>query len=86
MHCVFMRLVILASLCCVTVQAAAVEPLKVLLVVGGCCHDYESQAKLLKTGIEDTINATVEVIYNSDTSTETQNNLTDWKKVKTFPT
>ena len=72
MRFVFMRLVVLVSLCCFTAQASAVEPLKVLLVVGGCCHDYDSQAKLLKTGIEDTINSTVEVIYNSDTSTETR--------------
>ena len=75
----FMRLTILVSLCfgmphhCVFVQmveAAAVEPLKVLIVAGGCCHDYATQTKLLKEGIEERINASVEVIYNPDTSTE----------------
>ena len=75
----FMRLTILVSLCfgmphhCGFVQiveAAAVEPLKVLIVAGGCCHDYATQTKLLKKGIEERINASVEVIYNPDTSTE----------------
>ena len=75
----FMRLTILVSLCfgmshhcgfVQTVKAAAVEPLKVLIVAGGCCHDYATQTKLLKNGIEERINASVEVIYNPDTSTE----------------
>ncbi|MDO7713668.1 MAG: hypothetical protein MUP93_02235, partial [Pirellulales bacterium] len=57
----FMRLMILVSLCLITphhrclvqtVEAAAVEPLKVLIVAGGCCHDYATQTKLLKKGIE----------------------------------
>ena len=73
------RLVILVALCFVTsqyrfclqtVEAAATEPLKVLIVAGGCCHDYATQTKLLKKGIEGRINASVEVIYNPDTSTE----------------
>ena len=75
----FMRLTILVSLCfgmshhcgfVQTVKAAAVEPLKVLIVAGGCCHDYATQTKLLKNGIEERINASVEIIYNPDTSTE----------------
>lgn len=75
----FMRLMVLVSLCFITpdhrcfvqtVEAAAVEPLKVLIVAGGCCHDYATQTKLLKKGIEERINASVEVIYNPDTSTE----------------
>jgi len=44
--------------------------LKVLIVAGGCCHYYATQTKLLKKGIEERINASVEVIYNPDTSTE----------------
>jgi type 1 glutamine amidotransferase len=45
-------------------------PLKVLLVAGGCCHDYSTQTKLLKDGIESRINARVTVILSKDTSTK----------------
>lgn len=49
-------------------EQAAARPLKVLIVAGGCCHDYATQTKLLRTGIEARVNAAVEVIYNPDTS------------------
>jgi len=59
-----------AATVCRPLSAAdeAMRPLKVLLVAGGCCHDYATQTKLLKQGIEARINAEVEVIYNPDTS------------------
>ena len=47
------------------------SPLKVLLVAGGCCHDYPAQAKLLKEGIEKRINAEVTVVLSESTTTET---------------
>ena len=60
--------------------SAAVEPasetatkpkvLKVLLVAGGCCHDYPEQTKLLKEGIESRIRADVTVVLSSNTTTE----------------
>jgi hypothetical protein len=45
------------------------EPLKALLVLGGCCHDYAAQKDLLKTGIEARANVSVDVLYSPDTST-----------------
>jgi len=45
-------------------------PLRVLLVLGGCCHDYETQQKLLKAGIESRIGAVVDIEYNPDKSTK----------------
>ncbi len=45
--------------------------LKVLIVAGGCCHDYASQTKLLKDGIEQRINADVTVVFNESTETTT---------------
>ena len=45
-------------------------PLKVLLVAGGCCHDYATQTKLLKEGIESRIRAKVTVVYNPDKTTK----------------
>ena len=51
-------------------DAPAVKPLRVLLVCGGCCHDYAKQQELLKAGIESRVNAVVEVAYNPDTTTK----------------
>lgn len=48
----------------------SVAPLKVLLVAGGCCHDYPTQSKLLKEGIEERINANVTVVLSSDKTTK----------------
>ena len=45
-------------------------PLRVLLVLGGCCHDYATQQTILKAGIESRLNATVEIEFNPDKSTE----------------
>ena len=52
-------------------NAASPGSLKVLLVAGGCCHDYATQSELLKEGIEKRINAEVTVVLSSNTSTET---------------
>lgn len=48
------------------------QPLKVLLVAGGCCHDYKMQTRLLKTGIEDRIHAVVTVVFNPSKGTDTR--------------
>lgn len=45
--------------------------LKVLLVAGGCCHDYPTQTKLLKEGVEKRMNAEVTVVLNLSKTTET---------------
>jgi len=44
--------------------------LKILLVAGGCCHDYDTQSKLLKAGIEKRLNAEVVVEYNPSKKTD----------------
>nr|WP_044303886.1 ThuA domain-containing protein [Rhodopirellula sallentina] len=46
------------------------SPLKVLLVAGGCCHDYETQSKLLKEGIEQRIHANVTVVTSDQSNTK----------------
>lgn len=52
-------------------QAAdAPKPLRVLLVAGGCCHDYATQTKLLKEGIEARIHAEVDIEFNPDKTTK----------------
>ena len=59
------------------------DPLKILLVAGGCCHDYATQTKLLKAGIESRIRAEVTIEYNPSTSTEATFDIyksDDWAK------
>ena len=46
------------------------KPLRVLVVAGGCCHDYANQKEILKKGIEARVNATVEVAYDATKSTK----------------
>ena len=46
------------------------KPLRVLVVAGGCCHDYANQKEILKKGIEARINAVVEVAYDPTKSTK----------------
>lgn len=46
------------------------KPLRVLVVAGGCCHDYATQKEVLKKGIEARVNATVEVAYDPTKSTK----------------
>jgi len=67
------------------VQAAdqAAKPLRVLVVAGGCCHEYDKQHLALKEGIEARIDAELTVVLNRNTSTETTfeiYNSDDWAK------
>ncbi len=65
---VTLRLALVIALGAAAVPAA--EPLEVLLVAGGCCHDYGTQTKILKAGIEERLRAHVTVAYNPDKSTK----------------
>jgi type 1 glutamine amidotransferase len=52
--------------------AADNKPLKVLIIAGGCCHDYVKQPIILKKGIEERANATVEIVLCPDEATRTK--------------
>jgi len=64
------RLTLIVALIAATARAAEPKPLAVLLVAGGCCHDYATQTKLLEAGIEERVRAEVTVDYNPDRSTK----------------
>ena len=54
-----------------SLQAAdAPKPLKVLLITGGCCHDYAKQKDILKEGLEKRANVVVDEIHTDDKSTK----------------
>jgi len=48
---------------------AAPNPIRVLLITGGCCHDYAHQKDILKKGITEPPNVVIEQIHTDDTST-----------------
>lgn len=48
--------------------AAAPAPLKVLLVTGGCCHDYARQKDILEAGLEARAHVVVEHAHTGDRS------------------
>ena len=54
---------------CASHAADEREPLEVLLVAGGCCHDYAAQTRILKEGIEERLNAHVTIAYSPDKTT-----------------
>ena len=49
--------------------ASAPKPLKALLVIGGCCHDYAAQKDILKQGLEKRLNIKIDVAYSADKNT-----------------
>ena len=59
------------------------KPLKALLILGGCCHDYAKQQDILKKGIEARVMAEVVIVYSSDKSTKARFDIydnPDWAK------
>jgi len=50
--------------------AEPVKPIKVLLVLGGCCHDYEVQKDLLADGLKARAHVDVTIAYDPDRTTK----------------
>lgn len=73
----------IATLSSTQARSEEKAPLKVLLVAGGCCHDYATQSRILKSGIEERLNATVTVVYNPSKGTDARFEIyenKDWAK------
>ena len=49
--------------------APAPKPLRILLITGGCCHDYAAQKDLLKHGLEARAHVVVEHMHTADKTT-----------------
>lgn len=63
--------------------AEEVKPIRALLVIGGCCHDYKKQQDLLTKGISARANVQWAVSYDPDTTTKHLNPIyekEDWAK------
>ncbi|HZL38463.1 MAG TPA: ThuA domain-containing protein [Tepidisphaeraceae bacterium] len=61
----------------------AVKPIKALLVLGGCCHDYAKQKDILTKGIEERANVEITIAYDPISTTNHLNPVydnPDWYK------
>jgi type 1 glutamine amidotransferase len=59
------------------------RPIRALLVVGGCCHDYDNQKGLLTRGLSSRANIEWTIAHDPDTSTRHKNPVydrPDWSK------
>jgi type 1 glutamine amidotransferase len=59
------------------------KPIRALLVIGGCCHDYAKQKDLLTKGIAERTNVRWTVAYDPDKGTKHKNPVydnPDWAK------
>ena len=81
-----LSLALLTIALCVPVAAAAaqdVKPVRVLLVLGGCCHDYANQKNILADGLKARAHVEVTVAYDPDKTTTHLNPVyekADWHK------
>src|SRR5947207_9044038 len=63
----FMKKLFAVVLFCFAASVSfSAEPLRALLVTGGCCHDYEAQKKTLTEGISARANVTWTIIHEGD--------------------
>lgn len=72
MSLTFRALVFAAFSLLVATPYAAVsggEPIRALLVLGGCCHDYATQQKLITEGISKRANVQWKIAYDPDQGT-----------------
>lgn len=51
-------------------DVAFAEPLQVLYVGGGCCHDYQTQKTLIEDGLESRIDCKVTVVHDGGSATD----------------
>ena len=49
--------------------APAPKPLRILLITGGCCHDYAAQKDILKEGLEARAHVVIEHLHTADKTT-----------------
>jgi type 1 glutamine amidotransferase len=75
--------VLCAVLLCPISRAADEKPIRALLVLGGCCHDYKNQKDILAKGISARCNIEITIAYDPDKTTGHENPVydsADWYK------
>ncbi len=69
--------------CAVTHAAETGKPIRALLVIGGCCHDYEHQKTVLTEGISARTKVDWTIVHEGDGSTSHRMSIyekPDWSK------
>ncbi len=69
----FSAVVILLALSLQSMVRADEKPIRALLVIGGCCHDYAMQKDLLTRGISARANVVWTIAYDPDKTTSHMN-------------
>jgi type 1 glutamine amidotransferase len=63
--------------------ADEVKPIRALLIIGGCCHDYQAQQHILKDGISARAHVEITISFDPDKGTRHLNPVyesADWAK------
>lgn len=58
-----MKLILTAAFAALATVLSAQQPLKVLMVTGGCCHDYEKQKFILSEGLSARANVEFTIVH-----------------------
>lgn len=69
-HACFRLMAVASLLLTITYSHSAPAPIRVLLITGGCCHDYAKQKDILKKGIEERANVVIDQVHTDDASTK----------------
>ena len=80
---VLVTLISISISLCAAMSAAAPKPLRALLVVGGCCHDYTTQKSILADGLKERARIEVDVVQQGGSTTDAKIPLyenVDWAK------
>lgn len=62
----FLACLTAVTLCLACADSQAAQPLKGLLISGGCCHDYVNQAKIITEGISQRANIEWTMVHEDD--------------------
>jgi type 1 glutamine amidotransferase len=78
-------LAVLVAACVGTSRTAPEDPkpIRALLVIGGCCHDYKKQKDIITKGVSARANVQWAIAYDTDTGTKHLNPVyesADWAK------
>lgn len=65
----FVPALLLATVAVRPSPAEDAKPIRALLVLGGCCHDYKEQQSLITKGVSARANVQWEISYDPDTGT-----------------
>ena len=67
-RCCIWKTLVVVLVASLTPAASGADPLRVLYITGGCCHDYDAQKQILVPGLESRARMKLTVIHEGDSS------------------